>query len=84
MNVHPLIETLSRLYDADRLLTRPAQLMAYESDALTAFQQKAAAVVIPQNREEVIETIRLCHGYNVPFVARGSGTSLSGGLTADR
>ncbi len=79
MNVHPLIGTLSRLYDADRLLTRPAQLMAYESDALTAFQQRPAAVVIPQNREEVIETIRLCHEHNVPFVARGSGTSLSGG-----
>ena len=79
MSVHPLIGTLSRLYDADRLLTRPAQLMAYESDALTAFQQRPAAVVIPQNREEVIETIRLCHEHNVPFVARGSGTSLSGG-----
>ena len=79
MSVHPLIGTLSRLYDADRLLTRPAQLMAYESDALTAFQQRPAAVVIPQNREEVIETIRICHEHSVPFVARGSGTSLSGG-----
>ena len=79
MNVHPLVETLSRMYDADRLLTRPAQLMAYESDALTAFQQRPAAVVIPEDRAEVIETIRLCHEHNVPFVARGSGTSLSGG-----
>ena len=79
MNVHPLIEAFSSMYDADRLLTRPAQLMAYESDALTAFQQRPAAVVIPQDRAEVIETIRLCHEHSVPFVARGSGTSLSGG-----
>jgi glycolate oxidase len=27
----------------------------------------------------VIETVRLCHRESVPFVARGSGTSLSGG-----
>jgi len=67
------------MYDSERLLTRPAQLMAYESDALTAFQQRPAAVVIPHDRAEVIETIRLCHEHNVPFVARGSGTSLSGG-----
>jgi glycolate oxidase len=36
------------------------------------------AVVIPETQEEVIETIRLCHTYEIPFVARGSGTSLSG------
>ena len=79
MSVHPLLQALARMYGADRFLTRPAQLMAYESDALTAFQQRPAAVVIPQDREEVIETIRLCHEHETPFVARGSGTSLSGG-----
>ena len=79
MSMHPLMQALARMYGADRLLTRPAQLMAYESDALTAFQQRPAAVVIPQDREEVLETIRLCHKHETPFVARGSGTSLSGG-----
>lgn len=54
-------------------------MLAYESDALTSFQAKPAAVVMPESPEEVIETVRLCHRYAVPFVARGSGTSLSGG-----
>jgi glycolate oxidase len=36
-------------------------------------------VVLPETQDEVIETVRLCHRYAVPFVARGSGTSLSGG-----
>ncbi len=79
MSVHPLIRELAGLYSEERVLTRPGQLMAYESDALTAFQQRPEAVVIAENREEVIETISLCHAYDVPFVARGSGTSLSGG-----
>lgn len=79
MTTHPLLQKLTQLYPAERLLTGPAQLMAYESDALTAFQQRPAAVVIPESREEVVETVRLCHQHDVPFVARGSGTSLSGG-----
>ena len=41
--------------------------------------QPAGAVVLAETREEVIETVRACHRSGVPFVARGSGTSLSGG-----
>lgn len=70
---------LLKIFTEDRVLTRPAQLAPYESDALTSFQVRPSAVVIPQNQDEVIETVRLCHRYEVPFVARGSGTSLSGG-----
>ncbi|MCX7669984.1 MAG: FAD-binding protein, partial [Anaerolineae bacterium] len=69
---------LARLYPPERLLTRPAQLVPYESDALTAYRTRPAAVVIPETQDEVIETVRICHRHDVPFVARGSGTSLSG------
>ncbi len=78
-HTHPLLTALARLYPPERLLTRTAQLAAYESDALTAFRQRPAAVVLAESQEEVIETVRLCHQHQVPFVARGSGTSLSGG-----
>lgn len=79
MDTHPLLTDLAGLFPPDRLLTQPAQLKTYESDALTAFKARAAGVVIPESREEVIAAVRLCHEHNVPFVARGSGTSLSGG-----
>ncbi len=46
---------------------------------MTAFSAKPGAVVLPINEAEVIATVRLCHEMAVPFVARGSGTSLSGG-----
>ncbi len=37
------------------------------------------AIAIPATSQDVIEIVKLCHEYKVPFVARGSGTSLSGG-----
>src|SRR5215213_2223742 len=57
----------------------PAQLAAYESDGLTAFQATPLAVVVPETQDEVVTVVRFCHAEKLPFVARGSGTSLSGG-----
>lgn len=74
-----VLDALSQLYPPARLLTRPAELIPYESDALTAYRTRPLAVVLPETQDEVIETVRLCHALGVPFVARGSGTSLSGG-----
>ncbi|MCY4353598.1 MAG: FAD-binding protein [Truepera sp.] len=79
MAIQALIETLRELYPAERLLTRRAQLATFESDGLTAFKARPAVVVLPESQGEVIATVRACHGHGVPFVARGSGTSLSGG-----
>lgn len=70
---------LAELLPADRFLTRPEQLAAYESDALTAFRARPLAVALPETQDEVIALVRLCQEEKVPFVARGSGTSLSGG-----
>ena len=72
-------EELEKIYPSERILTRDVELLPYESDALTAFQTKPGAVVLPLNADEIIAAVRLCHEMNVPFMARGSGTSLSGG-----
>ena len=68
---------LARIIPPERLLTKPAQLVPFESDALTAFRKRPLAVVMVESEEEVIETVRLCARHEVPFVPRGSGTSLS-------
>lgn len=79
MNATSLIAELMRIVPAKRLLHQAAQLAPYESDALTAFHARPTAVVLAETQQEVIDAVRLCHRYQVPFVARGSGTSLSGG-----
>jgi glycolate oxidase len=78
MDKGSFMAALERIFPAERLLVKQAQLAPYESDALTSHQVRPLAVVIPETQSEVIETVRLCHQYNIPFVARGSGTSLSG------
>ncbi len=70
---------LQAIYPPEQLFLSSAQLAAYESDALTAFRAKPAAVVLPETAEQVIRTVQLCYRDKIPFVARGSGTSLSGG-----
>lgn len=79
MTATQFFNELGRLYPPDRLLTNKAQLAPYESDGLTSFRARPAGVVLPHTRQEVIDTVRLCHRFEIPFLARGSGTSLSGG-----
>ncbi|HTL17958.1 MAG TPA: FAD-linked oxidase C-terminal domain-containing protein [Patescibacteria group bacterium] len=73
------LNRLASLLPAQRLLFEPQQLAAYESDALTVFRAAPLAVAIPENADEVIALVRFCRAEKLPFVARGSGTSLSGG-----
>lgn len=79
MTASDFISRLKHIYPDSRLYTKTVQLLPYESDALTAFKSTPKAVVLPITEDEVIETVRLCYEMGVPFVARGSGTSLSGG-----
>lgn len=73
------ISDLQAIFPPDRCLLDGAALAAYESDGLTAFAATPRAVVVPVTREEVVAAVRVCAVWAVPFMARGSGTSLSGG-----
>ena len=83
MAARRFLSDLAAIFPSDRLLTERAQLIPYESDALTAFRALPRAVVLPESQDEVIDTVQLCYRARIPFVARGSGTSLSGGALPD-
>ncbi|MCA9194453.1 MAG: FAD-binding protein [Planctomycetales bacterium] len=74
-----IVVSLSSILPADRIQYSESALAAFQSDGLTAFAVKPLAVVVPHNVDEVVAVVRWCHANGVPFVARGSGTSLSGG-----
>ncbi|MCO8124865.1 FAD-binding protein [Stieleria sp. TO1_6] len=73
------LQSLCHRLPPGRFHADAAYQAAFESDGLTAFRQRPLGVVIPECEQEVIEVIRWCYEQSVPFVARGSGTSLSGG-----
>jgi glycolate oxidase subunit GlcD len=62
----------------------PSELDTYASDGLPTRRSRPGAVVLPGSREEVVELVRVLSHHQVPFVARGAGTGLSGGALADR
>jgi glycolate oxidase len=64
---------------AGNVITDPLELVTYECDGLTAHRCVPALVVLPGTAEEVAAVVALCAQAGVPFVARGSGTGLSGG-----
>jgi glycolate oxidase len=61
------------------LITEPSQLHTYECDGLTNLHVLPLAVLLPKSTAEVQAIVRICSRENIPFVARGSGTGLSGG-----
>ncbi len=61
------------------LITREEELRVYECDGLTNFRVMPQAVLLPTSAEQVQAIVRICHREKIPFVARGSGTGLSGG-----
>ncbi len=63
----------------DRLITAAGPMKVFESDGVTALSAHPRAVVMPTSEDEIVEAVRWCFRHEIPWVARGSGTSLSGG-----
>ena len=74
-----IVEALRAIVGESGLLTLPVDLHTYECDGLTNFRVMPRAVLLPKTAEQVQAIVRVCHRERIPFVARGSGTGLSGG-----
>jgi len=74
-----LVAELRRFLDADSVLHEAEDLRPYECDGLTAYRQMPMVAALPDTIDQVQRVLRLCHARGVPVVARGAGTSLSGG-----
>ena len=61
------------------VLSRPEDTRPYECDGLSLYRALPMAVVLPETEAQVQAVLRLCKSLNVPVVARGAGTGLSGG-----
>jgi len=75
------IEDLFAFLPAQSILSTEQQLRPYESDGLTAIKQTPLLVVLPETLEQVQSVMRWANQREVPVVARGAGTGLSGGAS---
>src|SRR5437899_3782315 len=74
-----ILDQFRAIVGDDGLISQPEQLHTYECDGLTNFRVIPAAVLLPTSTEQVQAVVCVCHKERIPFVARGSGTGLSGG-----
>jgi len=72
-------QALRALLPADCVLSRAEELHPYECDGLAVFRQQPMLVVLPRTEAELCDVLRTCRRLDVPVVARGAGTGLSGG-----
>ena len=63
------------------ILFRHEDTVPFECDALTAYRTLPMVVVLPDTEAQVAAILKICHKMEVPVVARGAGTGLSGGAT---
>ncbi|OLZ08762.1 FAD-linked oxidase C-terminal domain-containing protein [Sulfobacillus thermosulfidooxidans] len=75
------IEELKAVVGPEFVLTDPMALLPYACDGYTLSQETPRAVVLPQETEQVASIVRILRREGIPFLARGAGTSLSGGAT---
>src|SRR3954465_5959394 len=74
-----VVDALKPLLPAEALLWHAEDTTPYECDGLTAYRQRPLVVALPATEAQVQAVLRACHALQVPVVARGAGTGLSGG-----
>ncbi len=74
-----VVRALEAVVPAHALLWQREDTTPYECDGLTAYRQRPLVVVLPETDTQVQAVLRACHALDVPVVARGAGTGLSGG-----
>jgi len=74
-----VLQALKPLLPAHALLYQSEDTTPYECDGLTAYRARPLLVALPETEAQVAAVLKACHGLNVPVVARGAGTGLSGG-----
>ena len=79
MTVQAMVPRMTEICGPGGVVSDPAELRTYECDGLTSHRAAPGLVVLPETAEQVAAVVTECARARVPFVARGSGTGLSGG-----
>jgi glycolate oxidase len=70
---------LSAIVGSRYVIQKREELIVYECDGLASYRERPQMVVLPKDGDEVAAIVRVCDRRNIPWIARGAGTGLSGG-----
>ena len=74
-----IIRHLTRMLGRQAVISDKYGRRAFETDALTTYKCMPLAVVMPESTEDVSDILKFCHEHEIRVVARGAGTSVTGG-----
>lgn len=79
-----MFKQLYEFLPRDSVLLSDEAVRPYECDGLPVYTERPGAVVLPNTFEQVQKVLNFCHTHQIPVVARGAGTGLSGGALPHR
>ncbi|MDB5897406.1 MAG: FAD-binding oxidoreductase, partial [Ramlibacter sp.] len=79
-----VVAALQKVLPHGALLWHEEDTTPYECDGLTAYRERPLLVALPESEDQVQAVLKACHQLQVPVVARGAGTGLSGGAMPNR
>src|SRR3982074_2180722 len=82
-NASTVADRLAEIVGDRHVLSRPSELLVYNSDGLPGYRSQPRLAVFPATRDEAIDVVRFLAEEGLAFVPRGAGTGLSGGALAD-
>lgn len=74
-----LVQELTLIVGDEGIVFDADELLVYECDGYIVDKKAPDIVVFPTSTAQVSAVVKQCNQFNVPFLARGAGTSLSGG-----
>ena len=79
-----VVKALRQVLPEHAILFTPEDTTPYECDGLTAYRERPLVVALPETTAQVQSVLQTCSRLQVPVVARGAGTGLSGGAMPHR
>jgi glycolate oxidase len=74
-----VVKALRQVLPEHAILFTPEDTTPYECDGLSAYRERPLVVTLPETTAQVQAVLQTCHRLQLPVVARGAGTGLSGG-----
>ena len=65
--------------DGGQVISNANEIKVYETDGLSCYKSQPLAVVLVDTTQQAAGVVKYCADNRIPLIARGAGTSLSGG-----